>query len=937
MDHEFRSPGVTGLLVLVLPLIALFCIAGIALSADAALTDNETLPNPQQYYDWDHAYNVDERYDINVPITVRKDGGGDDDYLKLAFLLANDYVTITVNQSEPTTVVEYWVSDPNHFPILFFHYVGGGQSPNFTLEFAVLIAGPYFFHTGQGFGDTFMNVTFHIDEDITPPAAKDSNNAPNQKVLLSDGVTHRENAGNPWDPSDFFFINIQPTLLVNKYLTITMETEKDTKVQWELYDSSGIQRPSEIYTSDTISFGSGLIKDKRIMEAGDYIIRVWMMEGYGQYNITLSVLSYPNDQDNSIDEATLVGDESTKTGDVNLSFDRDDYYEIYLEAGMPLWVRMVPQDGPADLYIFDALENQKRASRRDGLQEEFIAGWRPDEAGYYYIVVEAVYEAPLYENPPTVSYTLEVWINYAPERVQSPVRHIHVDEDEIDYGSYDVSKQFQDEDGDLLLYELDMSYNDTLIDIQLQTNNTLRIEPVANASGFNIPILLNATDPRGLWVNLTVTVWVDPVNDEPTVNWSLVPEEITMGEDLVKSGVNVTKAFEDIDDDYSTWTFTATSADHIGVELDEQWLATFEPLLENWFGVETFTVVCTDKEGATASIEFTINMYEINDPPKLVRYIQPTDLDEEDSFSVDLMDSVNGDYFVDPEGKPLTYHFKDNQTVTVTIEGSVVTFTGQKDATGLVNTLKIWAEDDLGAPSFCMTVVIDLINIPDDPEVTPIIETATVQEGEAITFAKDVYYTFNDIDSTQYELEWKWFIDGEEVPPAEITDIYAFEYVPPVTAAKDRTVTVRLLVIDDAGEDDAEWTVTVTNKNVQPDLPKVSAEGFNVGTVPSIKEGTAITFNANATDLDGDALTFKWFLDELTEVGQGPTLVLKDVKPGTHKVTVEVSDGTMTAEESMEFKVTKKKDSDDSPGFGTALVAMALLLTVGVMAVRRRL
>ncbi|NIP36606.1 MAG: hypothetical protein GWN18_16710, partial [Thermoplasmata archaeon] len=62
-------------------------------------------------------------------------------------------------------------------------------------------------------------------------------------------------------------------------------------------------------------------------------------------------------------------------------------------------------------------------------------------------------------------------------------------------------------------------------------------------------------------------IWVDPVNDPPYVDMDEVPDEIDMGEDLVKSGVNVTRAFRDVDDDYNTWTFTSTSADHINVAL----------------------------------------------------------------------------------------------------------------------------------------------------------------------------------------------------------------------------------------------------------------------------------------------------------------------------------------------------------------------------------
>ncbi|MCK4970347.1 MAG: hypothetical protein KAS77_07465, partial [Thermoplasmata archaeon] len=383
-------------------------------------------------------------------------------------------------------------------------------------------------------------------------------------------------AGLPWDPSDYFYLHIKPSNEFNKYLTIELETDEANTIQWEMYDSAGILRPSAVYTSDTIKIGSGVLRNYPITVWQDYIIRIWMQEGFDQYNLTLTVLSYENDNDNSIGEATPVGDNSEESGDVNLSFDRDDYYEIYLEEGEPLWVVLTPINGPADLYIFDDLKNQKKASRKSGKDIDRIDSWKPDDAGFYYIVVESVYESPDWENPPTVDYTLEVWINYRPEinsGLPGWVKNYHLDEDSID-SEYDVTVIFSDKDLDPLIYELDLtSYNNTLIDIQLGVDNKLTIEPVADASNFKVSILLNATDPKGLMINYTAWIWVDPVNDGPYVDEEQVRDNITIGEDLVLSGVNVTKPFRDVDDDFSTWTFTATTTDHIMVQMDDQnWL-----------------------------------------------------------------------------------------------------------------------------------------------------------------------------------------------------------------------------------------------------------------------------------------------------------------------------------------------------------------------------
>lgn len=922
------------LILLALPLVALVCVAGLALTADAALRDFEP---PAQYDTHATAYVLTEA-ELGTRLTIRKEGGGDRDYIRIPFLNNNDIVTVTVNQSQVNNQVEYWVEDANKFPIYFYQYNGLPAEPNFTFNFAAIVSGPYYIYHGQGFGTTYINMTIDRVPISPAPPDKDSNNIPLAKVLLTSGQKVVDQAGLPWDPHDFYYINIQPDANTNKYLSITVDADEENSIQWEIYDSTGITRPSLLHTSDTIVLGSSDLDHRRITVSGDYIFRIWMIEGYGFYNFTVSILSYPNDQDNSVDEATTVMDNTEESGDVNLSFDRNDYYEIFLNVDEPLWVEMTPMNGPADLYVFDEFENQKAASRISDLAMDHIDGWTPDAEGYYYIVVEAVYEAPNWENPPTVDYDLKIWINYKPEHntpIPADMRNYHLDEDTVDTG-YDVTILFKDKDEDPLTYELDMSYNDTLIDIQLQVDNTLRIEPVPDASDFKITILINATDPHGLWVNYSVTIWVDPINDAPYVDEADIPGEITMGEDLVKSGVNVTKMFRDVDDDYTTWTFTVTSSDHVNVGIDDDtWLATFTPLVDNWWGNETFTVTCKDSGGLTAAVTMYINMKEINDPPIIKKYIEAVTILEEESVTYDLSDYKGGPVFEDVEGKELTYKYDTEGNILVTIVGSQITFTGAPDFVGSVSNLKIWAEDDLGARSDNMTLFFTVINKNDPPDLNIVLSTATVQEGQGVTFIEGAYYTFED-DSDPLTVAWNWYVDGVKVPPEQVSDKYEYTYTPPITAEKDRTVVVKLEVVDgDLDPVSIEWTVSVTNKNVKPDLPEFT---FDTNKT-KFKEGEKLTFSATCTDLDGDDLTFKWFLDELEPVGTGQTVELTNVKTGTHKISVEVTDTSgATNRADFTFNVEKKSGGgDDSPGFGGPLVALALLGAVAVLvAVRRR-
>ena len=930
-----------------LPLLAVLCIAGLALVAHATLTDDETPPLTPQYGDWNNAYTISVS-ELGYPITVRRDGQTDPDYLKIPFLAINDLVTVKVEQNATMAAnVDYWCSDPGKFPIFhrFFNVDQHSTVFEFEFQFAAIVSGSYWLHTGNGMGGTWINFTITRVATTPPAGEKDTNNKPGDMVLLANDVPHTENGGLAWDPSDFFFINVQPNAQFNKYLSIHISNDTDISVDWELYDPMSVQRPSREYESDLLVRQTNRddrhpLVDWPVPSAGNYIVRIWVREGYGSYTVTLGTLTYPNDANNSIPEAYQVYDARIVPydhldADVNLSFDMDDYDKIYLVAGQPLWIKMMPKNGPADLFLQDAEGNQILKSDNAGLANETIYDYRPDEAGFYYILVEAVYEDE-FGNPPTVEYTLWVWINYAPNVKKGAPVKFSMPEDTIN-DTISVADWFEDKDGDALIYDMDMSYNNTRIVITLQADGHLLIAPRANESGFSIKILVNSTDIYGLWVNHSVTITITPVNDAPYFDPNDIPSEISIGEDLVKSGVNVTRPFRDIDDDYSTWRFTATSTTHVKVELDPlTWLATLTPLVKDWFGTEYFEVTCTDSGGLTATIQFKIVVFEINDPPVIVNYLPQITMDEEKSFTYNLEDPAKP-AFKDIEGRPLTYAWANNGSVMVSIENGVLTLTGIKDYSGIITGMQLWAIDDLLAKSANMTLLITVNEIDDAPDLEVLKATATVQEGQGVKFDPDVYYKLIDPDSLPIELDWKWFVNEVEVPPSQITDRFAYEYIPAVTAEKDRTVTVRLEVIGESGGDNATFTVSVTNKNAAPNPPQEPSIVPPPEKDGSLVSGKKYTFTTNTSDIDNDAITYEWFLDETTSLGTGPSITVS-LSTGSHKITVKATDPSgASSTRDLIVNVLKGGGPDDDPGFeGVALVAALAVVAVVAIALRRR-
>ena len=934
---EFPDIGSRRTVMWLLPLLGLLFLVALALSVDAATPiDNETPPNPPNYYNFDNFYTVSV-IELGTPITFRRDGGGDFDFLKLGFLSTDDLVNVLVDTNDTMPVmIDFWVSDPYKFPVYFYQYNFEIGDPNtFSFEFGCIMGGNYYLHTGQGFGDTFINFTITRTHMSTPSPQKDVNNKPAEKLLLSMPATQAGSGGLPWDPSDFYYVKVNPTADINKYLSISLTNDAGIKVDWELYNTVGILRPSVDYKSDCVGsppFGSSSqpLKDWPVTVAGDYIIRIWVKEGYGSYTLKVSELQYMNDHNNTVDEAYTVFDNTDLTADVNLSFDWDDYDKIYLLAKQPLWIWLKPETSPVDVYLVDENDISLVSSRAAGLDEEHIYNWVPDDDGYYYIRISAVDEPDF--TLATTNYQLKVWINSAP-KAAGP-KTISIKEDTVNT-SYNVADWFTDPDADdALTFDLDMSYNNTLIDVQLLEDNHLRIAPIANASRFSISILVNATDLKGLWVNHTVTITVTPENDPPTYDPTEVPVEVRIGEDLTKSGVNLTRAFRDIDDGYGAWTFTVTSTTHFRVELDEEtWLATFTPLVQDWTGSEYITVECTDSGGAQVSFQIMVVIYEINDPPVIGHYMEAITMYEEVPLTIDLVNNASGAFFVDPEGKTLTYGWANNSSVMVSIADGVLTLLGVKDFSGVITSMTIWSLDDLGAKSATMPLLITVVDTPDNPTITAIKPTATIQEGDSVTFDDGVYYTFYDPDSEPISLQWKWFVDGVEVPATEISDRFAYTYKAPVTVMKERTVVVKLQVVDAMGSDEVEWTLTVTNKNQAP-------ANLNITTPdrPPYYLGKEIEFIANASDIDNDALTYEWYLDETTLMGSGPTIKYKDFLTATsHKVTLKVSDpsGAVTTKD-YQITITKKDGGDDGPGFTGPLVFAALAAVVAALVVARR-
>ena len=144
-------------------------------------------------------------------------------------------------------------------------------------------------------------------------------------------------------------------------------------------------------------------------------------------------------------------------------------------------------------------------------------------------------------------------------------------------------------------------------------------------------------------------------------------------------------------------------------------------------------------------------------------------------------------------------------------------------------------------------------------------------------------------------------------------------------------VTKKEVVTD--GEDNLTLGVWVTVENVN-DEPVVHFLGPEPGSRYGL--GETILFTANATDEDGDQLTYTWMLDD-EPLGFGRDLEVDWLPVGRHDVKLEVSDGSAEVWTSLDVRVEAEEEEGPSWAYWTViLLALAVVAVVVSVLFNRR-
>jgi hypothetical protein len=139
--------------------------------------------------------------------------------------------------------------------------------------------------------------------------------------------------------------------------------------------------------------------------------------------------------------------------------------------------------------------------------------------------------------------------------------------------------------------------------------------------------------------------------------------------------------------------------------------------------------------------------------------------------------------------------------------------------------------------------------------------------------------------------------------------------------------TIDLTVSD--GEDETEYQLTVFIANVN-DAPSIRTITPDDGM--RFYEGRSIRFEVVATDEDGDDLEITWMASGVL-LGTGTSVEYEKLRPGTHVVTITVSDGEAITDGEITVVI---QEEEKGPWFGLVVVMVAISFGLALIYIKRR-
>jgi hypothetical protein len=399
------------------------------------------------------------------------------------------------------------------------------------------------------------------------------------------------------------------------------------------------------------------------------------------------------------------------------------------------------------------------------------------------------------------------------------------------------------------------------------------------------PVVLVVQDKYGLSATESFSIHVTNVNNPPEIT-STAPNSINEGQLY-----SYTLAAIDSDNTQGELTFSAPTI--------PAWLS-FNPSTHVLSGIpnnaeadSAYAITLMVYDGTDQDQEiFNLTVNNTNDAPTLV--LSDTTINEDIAFS----------YTVNANDSDIIHGF-ENLTYTEVQTPSWLSFNALSrvlsgtptQADVGVHTVSIRVEDMAGA-FVTTTYTISVTNVNDAPVITT--------RNPALSVNEDTYYQFtlaaSDVENDPITM-------SAPILPSWLT-FNATTGLLSGTPTNDEVGNhfVKLKVEDgNSGEDSLEFTISVINVNDNPVWITVSDT--------TITEDTFFDITVSATDIDGDPLTYSsqnlgstpWLsFDSSTRRLSG---LADQADVGTHVITLNVFDGTLTVPLSFTITVTNVNDA----------------------------
>ena len=372
----------------------------------------------------------------------------------------------------------------------------------------------------------------------------------------------------------------------------------------------------------------------------------------------------------------------------------------------------------------------------------------------------------------------------------------------------------------------------------------------------------------------TLTVTVRDVNVAPVLN--------TIDDQTVNELVELTFTATASDDDSLTFSFDGTFPSGAAITDDGNftWIPT-----ESQDGDHTITVQVTDGS-LTDSETLTVTVNEVNVAPVLNAI---GDKGTSELVELTFTATASDTDVVDNVVNTLTFSFDGTvpSGAAITDDGNF-TWTPTESQVGS-HDITVQVTDGSLTDSETLTVTVRDVNVA---PVLNTIDDQTVNEFVELTFTA----TASDDDSLTFSF------DGTVPSGAAITDDGNFTWTPTESQDGDHTITVQ--VTDGSLTDSETLTVTVNEVNVAPVLNAIGDQTVN--------ELVELTFTATASDTDVvdrlvNTLTFSFdgtFPSGAAITSAGVfTWIPTESQVGSHDITVQVTDGSLTDSETLTVTV----------------------------------